>query len=224
MDSPRADSSARSPRKGPSGDSPRRGAFTDSLLLGLASDSPRPRQVDTSPGSRGRFVPDWLSSPEGAEARSSSAGSKRLTPDSSFGGGLLGSPLGPPPHRASESTSPGAIHRTNVFTHPGSRPVSSEGSAEAAPQAVREHQPEKSIGENPSVVGKAKDASDFTEPEVIYVIAWHATSLQSCTEMGSALLSCKGGWNKQHRTLSALYCSYALQQGTSRLVSKHLGT
>lgn len=112
-------------------------------------------------------MPDWLSSPEGAEARSSSAGSKRLTPDSSFGGGLLGSPLGPPPHRASESTSPGAIHRTNVFTHPGSCPVSSEGSAEAAPQAVREHQPEKSIGENPSVMGKAKGASEFTEPEVI---------------------------------------------------------
>ncbi len=112
-------------------------------------------------------MPDWLSSPEGAEARSSSAGSKRLTPDSSFGGGLLGSPLGPPPHRASESTSPGAIHRTNVFSHPGSRPVSSEGSAEAAPQAVREHQPEKFLGEDLSAAGQAKGASEFTTPEVM---------------------------------------------------------
>ena len=162
MDSPQADSSARSPQKGPSGDSPRRGAFTDSLHLGLASDSPRPGQVDTSPGGRGRTVPDWLSSP-----RSSSAGSKRLTPESSFGGALLGSPLGRHPHRASESTSPGAIHRTNVFNHAGSRRVSSEGSAEAAPQAVREHQPEKSIGQDVSVAVQAKAASELPPPEVI---------------------------------------------------------
>jgi len=224
VDSPRADSSARSPQKGPSGDSPRRGAFTESLHLGLAFDSPRPGQMDTSPGGRGRSVPDWLSSPEGPEAHSSSAGSKRLTPDSSFGGGLLGSPLGHPPHRASESTSPGAIHRTNMFSHPGSRPVSSEGSTEAAPQAVREHQPERFLGEDLSGGVQAKAASQVSPPEVIHIIAWHATIFQSCMEMSSALLSCKGGWNKQHRTLPALYCSYALQQGTSRLVSKHMGT
>ena len=46
-----------------------------------------------------------------------------------------------------------------MFSHPGSRPVSSEGSAEAAPQAVREHQPGKSIGEDLSVAGQAKAAS-----------------------------------------------------------------
>jgi len=161
-DSPRADSSAHSPRKGPTGDSPRRGAFTDSLHLGLASDSPRPGQVDTSPGGRGRTVPDWLSSP-----RSSSAGSKRLTPDSSFGGGPLGTPLGRHSHRASESASPGAIHRTNVFSHPASRRVSSEGSAEAVPQAVCEHRLERSLGEDLSVVGQAKAASESTPPEVI---------------------------------------------------------
>ncbi|KAL0030919.1 hypothetical protein WJX79_001187 [Trebouxia sp. C0005] len=159
-DSPRADSSARSPRKGPTGDSPRRGAFTDSLHLGLASDSPRPGQVDTSPGGRGRTVPDWLSSP-----RSSSAGSKRRTPDSSFGGGPLGSPLGRHPHTASESTSPGAIHRTNVFSYPESRRVSSEGSAEAVPQAVHGHQPEKSTREGLAVAGQAKAASQLSLPE-----------------------------------------------------------
>ncbi len=118
--------------------------------------------MDTSPGGRGRSVPDWLSSP-----RSSSAGSKRLTPDSSFGGGPLGSPLGRPPHRASESTSPGAIHRTNVFSHPGSRRASSEGSAEAVPQAVREHRPEKFLGEDLSGASQAKAASDIPPPEVI---------------------------------------------------------
>ncbi|KAL0022404.1 hypothetical protein WJX77_008671 [Trebouxia sp. C0004] len=158
-DSPQADS-ARSPRKGPTGEHPRRGAFIDSLHLGLASDSPRPGQMDTSPGGRGRTVPDWLSSP-----RSTSAGSKRLTPDSSYGGGPPGSPLGRHSHRASESTSPGAIHRTNVFSHPGSCRVSSGGSAEAVPQAVREHRPDTSLQEDLSVADQAKAASEVPPPE-----------------------------------------------------------
>lgn len=54
-----------------------------------------------------------------------------------------------------------------MFSHPGSRPVSSEGSAEAAPQAVREHQPEKFLGEDLSAAGQAKGASEFTTPEVM---------------------------------------------------------
>ena len=118
--------------------------------------------MDTSPGGRGRTVPDWLSSP-----RSSSAGSKRRTPDSSFGGGPLSSPLGRHPHRASESTSPGAIHKTNVFSYPESRRVSSEGSAEAMAQAVHGHQPEKSTREGLAVAGQAKAASQLSLPEVL---------------------------------------------------------
>ena len=138
-DSHRAAAFEVGPRRGALEDSPRRGAFTDSLHVGLAADSHRARQSDSSPQGRSHSVPEWLNSP-----RSSSANSKHLTPDSSFGGGgLLGPPPGRHSHRASESTSPGAIHRMNVFDYPGSSGVSSEPSAEAvASQLPSEHQPE----------------------------------------------------------------------------------
>lgn len=54
-----------------------------------------------------------------------------------------------------------------MFSHPASRRVSSEGSAEAVPQAVCEHRLERSLGEDLSVVGQAKAASESTPPEVI---------------------------------------------------------
>ena len=75
----------------------------------------------TSPQAQPHAVPDWLISP-----RSTPTGSKHLSPESS-------SPLPQSglPGRAG-SVSPGSLHMLNVFSHPGSRRVSSEASAKAA--------------------------------------------------------------------------------------------
>jgi len=129
-DSPRAEGFLDSPRRGALA-SPKRRAFIDSLQLGPAGDTLRAGQFGASPQGKGHAVPEWLNSP-----RSSSAGSKRLTPDSSFGGGLLGSPPGQN-HRA-ESISPRTTHILSVFSHPQSRRVSSEPSTEAAPHIFSE--------------------------------------------------------------------------------------
>ena len=91
-------------------------------------NSPRAGRLDTnSPLAQPHAVPEWLISP-----RSTPTGSKRLSSESS-------SPLplpGLPGH--ADSISPGSLHRLNVFSNPASRRVSSEGSAQAAPNRAEE--------------------------------------------------------------------------------------
>ena len=94
-------------------------------------DGSRAGQLSTSsPQAQPHAVPEWLISP-----RSTPTASKRLSSESSSllpRTGLSGD---------AESISPGSLHRLNVFSHPGSRRVSSEASAEAAPdQAEKEGQ------------------------------------------------------------------------------------
>ena len=81
----------------------------------------------SSPVTQPHAVPEWLVSP-----RSTPTGSKCLSSEPS-------SPL-PLPGLVdmADSISPGSLHRLNVFSHAGSRHVSSEGSAEAAPSRVEE--------------------------------------------------------------------------------------
>lgn len=91
-------------------------------------NSPRTGHLGTtSPQAQPHAVPEWLISP-----RITPTGSKRLSSESSsplLQAGLLG-------HAG--SISPGSLHRQSVFSHPGTRPVSSEGSAEAAPIQAEE--------------------------------------------------------------------------------------
>lgn len=86
-------------------------------------NSPRAGHLGTtSPQAQPHAVPEWLISP-----RITPTGSKRLSSESSGllpQAGLFG-------HAG--SISPGSLHRQSVFSHPGTRPVSSEGSTEAAP-------------------------------------------------------------------------------------------
>lgn len=95
---------------------------------GIAS----PRAGLKSPVTKLHSVPEWLSSP-----RSISTNSRRLSPEPSRAGALLPSLSG---HMdRADSISPGSLHRYNVFSHPGSRRVSSEASAEAA-TGLNEHE------------------------------------------------------------------------------------
>ena len=91
-------------------------------------DGSRAGQLNTtSLQAQPHAVPDWLISP-----RSTPTGSKRLSSENSS---LLPQP-GLPGH--ADSISPGSIHRLNVFGHPASQRVSSEASAEAAPNRAEE--------------------------------------------------------------------------------------
>lgn len=94
----------------------------------LDNTSPRAGHLDNiSPQAQPHAVPEWLISP-----RITPTGSKRLSSESS-------SPLlqaGPLGHAG--SISPGSLHRQSVFSHPGTRPVSSEGSTEAVPIQAEE--------------------------------------------------------------------------------------
>ena len=81
----------------------------------------------TSPQAESHAVPDWLISP-----CSTPTGSKRLSSEPS-------SPLSQPGlPGCADIISPGSLHRLNMFSHPASRRVSSEASAEAAPHCAEE--------------------------------------------------------------------------------------
>lgn len=89
-------------------------------------NSPQAGHFDaTSPSTQSHAVPDWLSSPGRAP------GSKRVSSESSSPAlplpGLLGHA-----DRA-DSISPGSLHRLNVFSAPGTRHISSEGSGDGGP-------------------------------------------------------------------------------------------
>ncbi|KAL3155727.1 hypothetical protein ABBQ32_012748 [Trebouxia sp. C0010 RCD-2024] len=79
----------------------------------------------SSPPTQPHAVPDWLSSPRRAP------GSKRVSSESS-------SPALPLPGLSghadrADSISPGSLHRLNVFSAPGTRHISSEGSGDGVP-------------------------------------------------------------------------------------------
>ena len=81
-------------------------------------------QFALSPLIRPHAMPEWLSSP-----RSTPSGSKHASTEPSSA-----APLPPAGHAdRADSISPGSLHRLNVFSLAGSRRVSSEASAEAAP-------------------------------------------------------------------------------------------
>ena len=79
----------------------------------------------TSPLTQPHAVPDWLSSPQRPPS------SKPVSSESSSS--ALPCP-GPSGHvDRADSISPGSLHRLNVFSAPGTRHISSEGSADGGP-------------------------------------------------------------------------------------------
>lgn len=112
--------------------------------------SPRAEHLGAiSPQVQPHAVPEWLISPH-----ITPTGSKRLSSESSsplLQAGLLG-------HAG--SISPGSLHRQSVFSHPGTRPVSSEGSAEAAPIQVEE----EGKGTSRQEVGHAQQQNNDAAP------------------------------------------------------------
>ena len=167
---------ARSPRPDIFMDSPkcvwpravRRKAFADGPRLGLLEDNSGAGLLSSSPQGRSHAVPEWLNSPRGT-----STGNNLPTLDSFLGGGLLGTPQG---HLQGgpESISPGTAHRLSVFSHPHSRRVSSEPSAEAVMHVANDKQPVVSVRDPLLMHGDQQQlaATAGTFPEVSLPVQW----------------------------------------------------
>ena len=131
-------------------------------------NSPRAGRLDTiSPLAQPHAVPEWLISP-----RSTYTGSKRLSSESS---GPLPLP-GLPGH--ADSISPGSVHRLNVFSHPASRRVSSEGSAQAAPNQAEE---EGKGGLREELACAQQQSGDVAPKQLVHQVTPRCSSTTRCS-------------------------------------------